>query len=83
MSIQRVREWSMSGVVDTETPDKVVISRQVATFEVNATTAKEAVLIWKSIVTSAWRGPCKVTFELRFLDSDCNYWKADENGLKD
>lgn len=83
MSTPRIREWSMSGVVTTETPDKVSISRQVTTFEVNATTAREAVSVWKNIVTSAWRGPCKVSFELGFCDSDGNYWQANQDGLKD
>tara|TARA_R110000765_G_scaffold314811_2_gene407566 strand:+ start:89 stop:340 length:252 start_codon:yes stop_codon:yes gene_type:complete len=83
MSIPKIQRWSVTGVVMTETPDNISITRQVATFEIDATTPREVVSKWKDIVTSAWRGPCKVEFDLGMFDEARNYWQANQDGLKD
>tara|TARA_R110002074_G_scaffold219364_1_gene389983 strand:+ start:308 stop:559 length:252 start_codon:yes stop_codon:yes gene_type:complete len=83
MSTPRIQEWSMTGNVSTTRETESIITRQVPTFSVSATTAREALSKWREIVTSAWRGPCKVTFDLGMCDEAGNYWQATQDGLKD
>lgn len=82
MSIPKIVVWTITGTVTTETPDGVVIPRQVPTLRVDAASAKDALEKYRDIVTAAWHGPCKVSFDVGMQDETANYFRADQDGVK-
>ena len=82
MSIPKIVVWTMVGTVTTETPDGVATTRQVPMLRIEASTAGSALNQYRDIVTAAWRGPCKVSFDVGMQDETGNYFSADENGVK-